>query len=89
LARYTGVTRIKPSQGEPIFPSATNPLYTINALPAFIILDVSANYKVNKSVTLFTQLGNVTNSKAIVANLPQGYRPNMPFSALLGIKANL
>lgn len=89
LARYTGVTRIKPSQGEPVFPSTVNPLYAINALPAFVILDVSANYKINKTITLFTQLGNVTNSKAIVANLPQGYRPNMPFSALLGIKASL
>lgn len=85
--RYTGITRVKPSHGNYILPSSTQVLNNINALPAFFILDVSANYKLSQTFTLFTQCGNVTNSKAIVANLPQGYRSNMPFSVLFGIKA--
>lgn len=89
LSRFTGITRVKPSQGELVLPSLLNELNEINALPAFLIIDVSANYNVNKTITLFTQVGNVTNSKSIVANLPQGYRPNMPFNALFGLKAKL
>ncbi|MBU3676804.1 MAG: TonB-dependent receptor, partial [Chitinophagaceae bacterium] len=85
--RYTGITRVKPSHGDYIMPSSAQALNNINALPAFFILDVSANYKLNQSFSLFTQCGNVSNSKAIVANLPQGYRPNMPFSVLFGVKA--
>lgn len=88
FARYTSQTRIKPSQGSAILPSATNSLNAINAIPAFLIVDVSANYKLNNTLTLYTQCGNVTNSKAIVANLPQGYRPTMPFSVLFGAKAH-
>jgi Fe(3+) dicitrate transport protein len=88
FARYTGLTRVKPSHGELIVPSATASLNSINAIPAFLIIDIAANYKLNNTITLFTQCGNITNSKAIVAHLPQGYRPNMPLSVTLGVKAN-
>lgn len=88
FARYNSQTRIKPSQGDAIYPSAMNALNAINAIPAFLIIDMSANYALNNSLSLFTQLGNITNSKAIVSNLPQGYRPNMPFSVMFGIKAH-
>ena len=87
FARYTSLTRIKPTQGEAILPSANHALNTINAIPAFLIIDFSANYKLNNTLSFFTQCGNITNSKAIVSNLPQGYRPNMPLSVQLGIKA--
>ncbi len=89
IGRYTGQTRIKPGQNNIIAPAENNSLANINALDEFLIIDFSANYKINNSFTAFTLINNLTNSKAIVANLPQGYRPNMPLSFNLGLKINL
>jgi Fe(3+) dicitrate transport protein len=87
VARYTGETRVTPGQNELIFPSNDVPYANINALKGFLIMDWSSNYQVSKIFTAFTTVNNLTNSRAIVANLPQGYRPNMPLSLNLGIKA--
>ncbi len=87
-ARYTGETRIKPGQDDAILPAQNVSLANINSLEGFLILDLSANYKVSKTFSVFTLLNNLTNSKAIVANLPQGYRPNMPLSFNIGLKVN-
>jgi len=87
MGRFNGETRIKPGQDELVFPSANASLAQINALKSFLIIDLSSNYSISKTFTVFTTVNNLTNSKAIVANLPQGYRPNMPLSFNVGLKA--
>jgi Fe(3+) dicitrate transport protein len=88
IARYTGATRVKPGQGIILVPGENVKYNDVNALKGFLIMDVSANYHINKMFTVFTTINNLTNNKAIVANLPQGYRPNMPISFNIGLKAN-
>ncbi len=89
VGRYTGSTRIKPGQDALVFPSITTGLNDINSIAGFLIIDLSGNYHLNNRFTIFTLLNNLTNSKAIISNLPQGYRPNMPLSFNMGIKAKL
>ena len=84
--RFTGITRVKPGAGSPIIPNDLVKYADVNALAGFLIIDLSTNYDINKSVTAFATINNLTNSKAIVANLPQGYRPNMPLSFNTGLK---
>lgn len=89
IGRYTGETRVKPGQNNIIVP-AENVIYNdVNALKGFLIIDLSANYRLDRTFTAFTTINNLTNSRAIVANLPQGYRPNMPLSFNVGLKADL
>lgn len=89
FTRFTGETRIKPGQNNKLSPQDGAGLAAINALEGFTIIDLSANYSITKNITAFTIVNNVTNSKAIVANLPQGYRPNIPLSFQVGLKCNL
>lgn len=86
--RYTGQTSIKPMQDDYIFPASDISLDAINALPGFLIIDASANFHFRKNFTAFVAVNNMTNNTAIVSNLPQGYRPNMPASFLSGIKVH-
>lgn len=88
IGRYTGQTRVKPGQGNGIVPAKDVNFENVNSLKQFLILDISANYNINKTITVFSLLNNLTNNKAIVANLPQSYRPNMPLSFNAGLKAN-
>jgi Fe(3+) dicitrate transport protein len=88
IARYTGVTRVKPGKGAIIVPDQNIMYNDVNALNHFLIVDFSANYYLNKTFTAFTLINNITNNKSIVANLPQGYRPNMPLAFNFGLKAN-
>lgn len=85
-SRFTGITRVKPGAGALIIPDNVVKYPDVNALADFLIIDLSTNYDVTKSVTAFATINNLTNSKAIVANLPQGYRPNMPLSFNTGLK---
>jgi Fe(3+) dicitrate transport protein len=85
-SRFTGITRVKPGAGALIIPDNLVKYADVNALAGFLIIDLSTNYDVTKSVTAFATINNLTNSKAIVANLPQGYRPNMPLSFNTGLK---
>ena len=85
-SRFTGITRVKPGAGSPIIPTDLVKYADVNALAGFLIIDLSTNYDVTKSLTAFATINNLTNSKAIVANLPQGYRPNMPLSFNTGLK---
>lgn len=89
VARYTGLTSIKPGQKATLLPDYNNSLADVNALAAFTIIDVSANYHINNWCSGLFTINNLTNNKAIVANLPQGYRPQMPFSVNAGLKVNL
>lgn len=88
MVRYTGQTRVTPGQGDQFTPNESTKYADVNAIASFFIIDFSANYKFNKCFTGFLLLNNLTNNKAIVANLPQGFRPSMPLSATLGLKAN-
>lgn len=85
-SRFTGITRVKPGADTPIIPNELVKYADVNALAGFLIIDLSTNYDVTKSVTAFATINNLTNNKAIVANLPQGYRPNMPLSFNTGLK---
>ncbi len=89
IGRYTGDTRLKPGQNALVTPDDNVKYNDVNALKGYLIVDFSANYKWNNNFTAFTTVNNVTNNKAIVANLPNGYRPNLPLSFNLGVKVNL
>jgi Fe(3+) dicitrate transport protein len=86
-SRFTGETRIKPGQGAGVVPNDNVKFTEVNALAAFAIFDASANYKLSKTLTAFSTIQNCTNNQSIVANLPQGYRPNIPLSFSIGLKA--
>ena len=89
LARFTGVTRIKPGQGKNIQLPETGVAYNnVNALKSYWVLDISSNYKLTTKTTLFATLNNILNTQYIVANLPQGYRPGMPIAMMTGVKVN-
>ncbi len=88
-ARYVGTTRTKPGQGELLIPSESVKYNEVNAINSFLIADLSTNYAIKKTFGIFATINNLTNNKSIVANLPNGYRPNMPISFILGAKANL
>lgn len=87
--RYNGVTRTKPGQKDRVVPAAGVPFSAVDALAPFLILDFSANYRLSKQMTLFALVQNLTNNTAIVANLPQGYRPNLPLGINVGWRATL
>jgi len=87
-SRYTGITRVSPGKDDYIFPGEKVKYMDINALNGFLLMDLSVNYRFTKSFTAFTTINNLTNNKGIVANLPQGFRPNMPLNINLGFKIN-
>lgn len=88
--RYTGLTRIKPGQGDnKTIPSANTKYSDVNALKAYWVFDLSANYSIAPKVQLFTLINNLFDQDYIVSNLPQGYRPGMPFAFNGGIKVSL
>jgi Fe(3+) dicitrate transport protein len=87
-SRYTGITRVSPGKDDYIFPGKKVKYMDINALNGFLLMDLSVNYRFTKSFTAFTTINNLTNNKGIVANLPQGFRPNMPLNINLGFKIN-
>jgi Fe(3+) dicitrate transport protein len=89
VSRYVGNTRTKPGQNALIVPEAGVKMNDVNALNGFLILDFSANYYVSRKLSLFTTVNNITNNTGIVANLPQGYRPNIPLSLNIGLKAKI
>lgn len=87
--RYVGLTRTSPGQNDVITPLSNENFADVNAISAFTIIDFSANYHFNKTWTVFSTINNLTNNRDIVSNLPQGYRPAMPFAMNLGLKVNL
>jgi len=88
VARYVGETRTIPGQFNTVVPQK-NVLYNnVNAIAGFLILDLSSNFQINKTLSTFATLNNITNNRNIVANLPNGYRPNLPLNAMVGIKVS-
>lgn len=88
IGRYIGDTRTKPGKGGVVKPGDNVAYNDVNTIAGYFVLDLSANYKFTRHVSAFTAINNITNNTGIVANLPQGYRPNMPFSIVLGLKAD-
>lgn len=88
-ARYVGTTRTRPGQSTIIVPADNIAYNSVNAINGFLMIDWSANYLVTKKMTGFATVNNLLNNRGIVANLPNGYRPNMPLSFTLGVKFNL
>lgn len=88
IGRYVGTTRTKPGQGDIVTPNDNVKYNDVNAIGSFLIIDLSGNYKFTKNFTAFTMINNITNNRSIVANLPNGYRTNMPFALNLGIKVD-
>lgn len=86
--RYVGETSVKPGEGNVVLPNDNAKYTDVNALAAYLILDLSGNYRFSKYFSLFTTINNITNNKNIAANLPQGYRPNMPLNFNLGLKVD-
>lgn len=86
IGRYTGATRVKPGQADMVFPGSGVAYTSFNALDATFFVDATCNVDLNESITVLMSLTNVANSTAIVANLPQGFRPSMPRSGNVGLK---
>jgi Fe(3+) dicitrate transport protein len=87
--RFVGNTRIKTGNTAEILPSETAKYTDINTIRNYWVMDLSANYHFSTNITFFATLNNLMNKPYIVANLPQGFRPGMPFAANMGIKLNL
>lgn len=87
LSRFVGNTRTTPGQDAEIVPAATVKYSDVNTIGKYWVFDFSANYRFHKQITAFCMINNLFNNSYIVANLPQGYRPGMPFGANLGLKA--
>jgi Fe(3+) dicitrate transport protein len=87
IGRYVGKTRTRPGQEAPILPAFGEEYNAVNSISEYFVVDLSANYIFRKKITVFSLLNNLFNKSYIVANLPQGYRPGMPFGVNIGVKA--
>jgi Fe(3+) dicitrate transport protein len=89
VSRYVGNTRIKTGNSTEIIASSTAKYNDVNTIEEYWVVDLSGNYRLTKFISLFSTINNALNNRYIVANLPQGFRPGMPFSANMGVKINL
>ncbi|MFN4300162.1 MAG: TonB-dependent receptor family protein [Thermaurantimonas sp.] len=89
IARYTSSMRVRPGQGELIFPNQVTDLSQINAVRSTWFFDLSGNYYLTSKVAFTGLINNLFNNLAIVSNLPQGVRTGMPFSVLAGIRVQI
>jgi len=89
VSRYVGNTRIKTGNPTEIIASSTAKYNDVNTIEEYWVVDLSGNYRLTKFISLFSTINNVLNNRYIVANLPQGFRPGMPFSVNFGAKINL
>jgi len=89
VARYIGETRTIPGKDKTIVPQINEVYNNVNAIASFLIVDISSNYQINKRLGTFATVSNLLNNKNIVANLPNGYRPSLPLSFILGLKISL
>jgi Fe(3+) dicitrate transport protein len=63
-------------------------LTQINSTDNIFMLDISANYKINKYLGAFVTGRNLTNGVYMIADRPAGYRPNMPVNFEVGVNLN-
>ncbi len=76
-ATYSSAMRTEASQG-PIDPRRST--------DAFLVWDLSANFRVADSVVLYAAVENLTDNLYIVARRPAGSRPGLPRTALVGAR---
>ncbi len=55
----------------------------------FLILDLSAHYRLSDSINLYTRVDNLTDEEVIVARQPYGARPNRDRTLSLGVRVDL
>lgn len=89
ISRFVGKTRTKPGQDNTITPGKDVAYNDVNAIGNYWVFDVSGNYRFHKNFSVFTTINNIFNNQYIVANLPVGYRPGLPFSFSIGLKVNI
>ena len=89
VSRYVGNTRIKTGNPTEIIASSNAKYNDVNTIGEYWVVDLSGNYRLTKFISLFSTINNALNNRYIVANLPQGFRPGMPFSVNFGAKINL
>lgn len=89
VSRYVGNTRIKTGNPTEIIASSSAKYNDVNTIGEYWAVDLSGNYRLTKFISLFSTINNALNNRYIVANLPQGFRPGMPFSVNFGAKINL
>ena len=89
VSRYVGNTRIKTGNPTEIIASSSAKYNDVNTIGEYWVVDLSGNYRLTKFISLFSTINNALNNRYIVANLPQGFRPGMPFSVNFGAKINL
>ena len=89
VSRYVGNTRIKTGNPTEIIASSNAKYNDVNTIGEYWVVDLSGNYRWTKFISLFSTINNALNNRYIVANLPQGFRPGMPFSVNFGAKINL
>ncbi|MCF6349315.1 MAG: TonB-dependent receptor [Flavobacteriaceae bacterium] len=77
--RYTDEMRTAPGQGK--IPSNEK-------TDSYFVIDASANYNLNKNISLFVNTTNLTDQVYVVARRPAGLRPGMPRAFNFGLKAN-
>jgi Fe(3+) dicitrate transport protein len=77
--RYVDPMRIMPGQDEINRNMATD---------AQLVLDLSAKYIINKNVSLFASINNLTNETYTVNERPAGWRPGMPRFFNGGLQVN-
>jgi Fe(3+) dicitrate transport protein len=88
VSRYVGNTRIKTGNPTEIIASSTAKYNDVNTIGEYWVVDLSGNYRLTKFISLFSTINNALNNRYVVANLPQGFRPGMPFSVNFGAKIN-
>ncbi|HCP45710.1 MAG TPA: hypothetical protein DIU15_06695, partial [Deltaproteobacteria bacterium] len=66
-----------PGQGE---------LEEADKIPAHVIVDLSAEFRISDHIRLYTSLHNITNTAYMVSRRPYGARPGRPFHAMFGVK---
>lgn len=89
VSRYVGNTRIKTGNPTEIIASSMAKYNDVNTIGEYWVVDLSGNYRLTKFISLFSTINNALNNRYVVANLPQGFRPGMPFSVNFGAKINL
>lgn len=55
-------------------------------IPAYVVLDLSADVWVSQYVRLYVTVSNLTNAKYLVSRRPFGARPGRPFHGMVGAK---
>lgn len=79
-ARYNGDMRTKPGQGL---------IAEREKVPAHLIFDASAKYRLNRHITFNLNAVNLTNKKYIVSRHPAGLRAGHPFGIYAGATIQL